>query len=284
MDKIILILKNPYFRFIGICAICIGTAWTVANEILVNPRDFTITQQEKTINRLEKKLGKVERELAHLQRSTIRPSIVRKPFVKYNNMKFNTYIVDSFDKETKSGESKYPGYIGTQLGYDIYYDDADVKLSYVDVNSSETTDKALHIKFNLPPIFSWGNWLTIRKEFNSPRNLSVYGGLSLLLKVEAPSPETTLRISLSDIVDGQEQEDENWWFDCEISLLKRKTQGWIEVLIPFDSFYISYGAGTRHNDYKKNLREIIAYEINLISKSEKKQNGIILLNRLRGIK
>lgn len=195
-----------------------------------------------------------------------------------------TFMIDNFDKEALSEGEKYPKYIGAQKGYDIYYENADIELSMVKISTRDTSDKALQIKFNLPPAFSWGNWLSVRREFKSSMNLENYRGLELNLRVDVPSPDAFLRITLADLADDMKSGDELWWSDCDRSLLKTKTQKGIQVHIPFDDFVLSFGEGTRHNDYKLNLKKIIAYEISFIAEPGKHSNGVILLDSLHTYK
>ena len=193
-----------------------------------------------------------------------------------------TLMIDSFDKKSTSVSQKYPNYVSTQEGYDIYYESATVQLSRVPISSRNISDKALRLMFRLPPF----NWLSVRREFQPPLNLEGYKGLELNLRIEAPSPNAFLRITILDLADEKRygDEDEMWWFDCDKKLLKSKTIKWIQIRIPFDGFELSYGIGTRQNDHEKNLNKIIAYEVNLISESRTSVNGIVLLDSLRAYK
>ena len=191
-------------------------------------------------------------------------------------------IIDNFD--TKDVAKTYKPFsnekVTTYEGYRVYFENAEVSLS------REKTDdgkKALRIQFALPPHFSWGNWLSIRKEFKQLLNLKDYAGLEISLKVVKPS-DARLRITLSDAVSYKSGEkygsDEMWWFDCDAQVL-RANPGWITIRAPFKSFYLSLGAGARHNDRIFDLSKIIAYEINLISRPNEHPEGIILVNSIR---
>ena len=204
-------------------------------------------------------------------------------FLQIDTLQSQTLIVDNFNKEPVDVSKKYPSYVDTQGSYDIYYVEANLQLSRVSISENNTTDKVLRLEFTLPPHFSWGNWLSIRREFQSPLKLEDYKGLKLNLRIEDPASDAFLRITLSDLTDDLKQGDEMWWFDCNRDLLKSKTSKWIQVYIPFDGFKVSHGAGTRHNDYKLDLGKIVAYEINLISESRNSQNGIIYLDYLRAV-
>ena len=115
-------------------------------------------------------------------------------------------------------------------------------------------------------------------------NLKGYAGLEISLKVVKPS-NAHLRITLSDAVSPKTGEkygpDEMWWFDCDAHVLKTN-QGCITIRAPFNSFYLSHGAGTRHNDRIFDLSKIIAYEINLVSRQNEHPKGIIFVKSLRG--
>ena len=190
-----------------------------------------------------------------------------------------TLILDSFDIISTTESEKFPDYRFTQEGYDIYYKNANVKLSRVTI-CPRNGNKALRIAYQLPPEYSWGNWLTIRYQFKSPIDLTMYQGLELKIKVERPSPDVILRITLSDLVDNNIKKDELWWFDFASNLLGERTKKWTSIRIPFSKAKLSYGEGARHNDSKLNLKKISAYEINFISTSREKVQGTILVDSL----
>ena len=192
--------------------------------------------------------------------------------------------LDDFNQRPNRSYSGYaPGPGAVQEGYGVYYEMARARLSRVQVISANATNQALRIQYELPPYFPWGNWLSIRREFESPLDLSQYRGLEMNLKVEAPS-EARLRITLSDIENLGEHEDEMWWFDFDPGLLKNGTRQWITLRAPFEGFYLSWGGGTRQNDGKRNLSKIVAFEINLISPSQEHPKGTILVDFLHAYK
>ena len=192
------------------------------------------------------------------------------------------FTVDSFDETTGSFDKRYPEYVENQEGFDVYYVSASVQLTRIVRNSSN--NKAIRIKFDLPPAFSWGNWLSLRKGFREPLNLEGYQGLDLDLKVEKASPEAFLRITLSDLSDDEKKGDEMWWFDADLNLLQKTSTQWKTIRMPFDKFRVSSGEGTRHNDYQLNLGKIAAYEINLVSNAVKHPKGVILIDSFRTYK
>jgi len=205
-------------------------------------------------------------------------------FLQINLLPAQTLAVDNFDKEPPNVGKKYPKFVGTQSGYDLYWEKADMQLSFVKISSRDSSNKTLRMAFDLPPAFYWGNWLSVRREFQPPMNLGNYKGLLLNLRVDVPSPDAFLRITLADLTDDMKGGDELWWFDCDKNLLKGKTSQWIQVRIPFDGFSPAFGEGTRRNDGKKNLKKIAAYEVSLISDSGKHPKGVILLDSLRAYK
>ena len=189
-------------------------------------------------------------------------------------------VIDNYNRPAKPG-TEYTHFVGTMDGYDIYYVKADLALSRIPISPKDTLDMVLRLDFDLPPFFEWGNWLSVRREFQDPLDLSRYKELILNVKVEVPVTDAFLRITLSDLTGDVNKGDEMWWFDCSRDLLKNTDQKWIEVHIPLDGLRISYGAGTRHNDYKLNLSRIVAYEIDIISESRVNQKGVILVDFLR---
>lgn len=205
-------------------------------------------------------------------------------FLQINLLSAQTVTVDNFDKEPPNVGKKYPRYAGTQRGYDIYCEKAGIQLSFVKISPRDSSHKALRMAFDLPPALYWGNWASVRREFQPPMNLATYKGLLLNLRVDVSTPDAVLRISLADLTDDMKGGDELWWFDCDKNLLNRKTPQWIQLRIPFADFSPAYGIGTRFNDGKKNLKKIIAYEISLISDSGKHSKGVILLDSLRAYK
>ena len=223
-----------------------------------------------------------------------------------NAQQKQTLMIDSFDNRSSKVDEKCSGCVRTQDGYDIYYETADVHLSYIQINPHDN-NKVLRIEFDLPPAFSWGNWISIRRRFQSSLDIEGYQGLELNLRIEVPSSNVFLRITLVDwaerikqdktsfwiidptspiITDNPLQADndiygsEMWWFDCEQNLLKDKIQKWKKIRIPFDSFILSYGDGAKINDYKQNLNNIIAYEINLLSGPGAHPYGVIWVDSL----
>jgi hypothetical protein len=212
---------------------------------------------------------------------TIAPAIC---FLQINLLSAQTVMLDNFDKEPPNVGKKYSSFVGTQRGYDVYYKKAAANLSLDKTNPRDSSDKALRMAFELPPLFDWGNWLSVRREFQPPMNLANYKGLLLNLRVDAPAPDAFLRITLADLTDDMQGGDELWWFDCDKNLLKSKTPQWIQLRIPFVEFSPAFGEGTRFNDGKKNLKKIIAYEISLISDAGKHAQGVILLDSLRAYK
>lgn len=196
----------------------------------------------------------------------------------------DSLTIDEFNKPPKNCYFGYaPEPTTTQEGYCVYYHNADVNLSRIQITHSDTgtNNMALGIRYALAPYFPWGNWLSIRREFESHMDLVEYSGLELSVKVEVPSG-AQLRVTLSDIKTNGESGDEMWWIDCESFLLKNKSPLWLTIRLPFKDFYLSWGDGARYNDRKLNLSGIVGIEINLISKSKENINGVLLIDYIRG--
>jgi hypothetical protein len=161
-------------------------------------------------------------------------------------------------------------------GFDIYYAHADVQLSWA--NDDKLNNKNdLRIKFELPPAFNFGNWLSIRKDLQTVVNLVGYTGIMVRLKVEALKPGVFLRITIADIADIQSSDDELWWFDIDQSYLGKSRGKWTEIRIPFNKFYISWGDGSRQNNGIFDLDKIVAYEFNFVSEPKKHPSGTLLV-------
>ena len=195
-------------------------------------------------------------------------------------------MIDHFDAPS---DKKYAPFrsvdtVISTLGYGIYFRKADAQLSIVPVSE---TDKALRIQYELPPFFSWGNWLSIRKEFKSPLDLRDYRGLALELKVEVPS-DAMLRMTLSDVETRKDAEkhgaDELWWYDFDTATLKHTTQKWVTLRAPFQDFSLSYGDSVRHNDGQLDLSKIVGYELNIVSSRNEHPKGSLLIDSLRAFR
>jgi len=186
-------------------------------------------------------------------------------------------VIDDFDKDPKSFSPQFPNFRFRSLGYSIFFERATVELTRVVMSDD---DQALRIKYNLPSLHEWGNWLSIRREFDSLMDLTGYSGFKLDIKVEIPS-DAKLRITLADavVVEGAVR-DELWWFDFEDNVLGSDTNQWRTLTIPFEKFYQSYGDGTRFNDGKLDLSKITAYEINIVSIKQAHPKGKVLVNSL----
>ena len=206
-----------------------------------------------------------------------------------NTSKAQSLMIDDFEKEqsTRGYQPYMPGdVVLEQEGYGIYHrGKANVRLSRVPVN--KTDDKALRIEFGLDPISWYHRWVSIRRELTAPLDLREYDGLEFNLLVEVPS-NTTLRFTLSDVerlADAKKHgADEMWWIDVDPDVLKNTKQEWRTIRAPFREFYLSEGFGTRHNNGKKDLSRIVAFEMNIISAGDQQKKGVILINSLRAYK
>ena len=169
----------------------------------------------------------------------------------------------------------------TQEGYGIYFQRATVTVSRAELPD---TTKALRIQYAVPPYFAWGNWVSIRKVFPTPLDVSQYSGLKLDLKVLTPS-QARLRLTLADVATLADAhthgKDELWWFDVPPVVVSNAQQHWITLQAPCRAFYRAYGAGTRDNDAKLALAKIVAYELNVLSKGQEYPQGEFLVKALQ---
>lgn len=171
--------------------------------------------------------------------------------------------------------------VTTQAGYGLYFKHASGTVSRV---TMAEMGKALHIQYALPPYFTWGNWVSIRKEFPTPLDLSGYQGIKIDVKILTPS-NARLRFTLSDVamladapIHGK---DEMWWFDVPRDEVLKAQQQWVTLQVPFRAFYRAYGEGTRHNDGRLDVSKIVAYELNVISAAGESPQGAFLVKGLR---
>lgn len=172
----------------------------------------------------------------------------------------------------------------TQHGFDAYFEHAEVQLSWVKDSDLPEDKNVLKIQFDLPPSLDWGNWLSIRKDFKDIQNLENFSGVVVRLKVLDFKPGLFLRITMTDIIQRNFQEDEFWWYDVENKILKSTIGQWIEIKIPFDKFGLSYGIGSQYNDGIFNKNSITSYEMNFVSESGKHPSGTILVESIYAYK
>ncbi|MBI3195300.1 MAG: CIA30 family protein [Ignavibacteriae bacterium] len=186
--------------------------------------------------------------------------------------------LDRFEKNPTADCSTKPDFQFKSLGYCIYYADAEAKLSRISVGKG---DSAMRIEYDLPPHFSWGNWLSIRRDFDSLVDLSGFTGLKLSVKIEVLS-KAHLRLTLSDVADSKKiDNDELWWFDFDASVLNDHSGKWKTLTLPFKKFTLSYGEGSRRNDGRLDISRIKAYEINFVLEGSAHVKGTIIVDYLR---
>jgi hypothetical protein len=179
-----------------------------------------------------------------------------------------------------STKHHFSNFIREEAGFDIYYARAEVFLNEETDAKMNPNPTSLKITFNLPPALPFGNWLSLRKNFQEPQNLEGYSGIIVKLKVKAIKPGAILRITLADIAEYNSENDELWWFNLDKNLLKTVSGNWIEIKMPFDSAKISYGEGVRHNNGKFDLDKIVAYEFNLVSGEKKHPAGTLIIQSI----
>jgi hypothetical protein len=188
------------------------------------------------------------------------------------------YLDDFNSVSEKSHYGYAPEPAKVQAGFCIYFDSAEVDLMLIEVDTLGS-DKSLQIKYLLPIYHFWGNWLSVRKEFSKPIDLSAYKGLIIRLRVNIAS-NAVLRVTLSDITQEKQLGDDMWWSDNK-TVLGEYTGEWIEIKMPFDKFYESFGEGTRHNDGKLNLKRIVGFDINIISKPREVASGKLQIDYIK---
>jgi hypothetical protein len=135
-----------------------------------------------------------------------------------------TLLIDDFKHPPMQSYVGYaPPPVEVQEGYGLYYATAHIQLARVQALSSAAVNaaKTLQLQYTLPLAFAWGNWLSLRREFASPLDLSTYEGVELTFKVASPS-NAMLRITLSDLDEGSKARDEMWWFDFPPETLKNE--------------------------------------------------------------
>ena len=187
--------------------------------------------------------------------------------------KDKSIVVDDFQNENQRYIRAH-GPNRVSSGFALHFDRVDVKLTVENLNR---TEKVLRIDYDIPPLHDWGNWLSIRREFDDLVDLRNCKNLVIRLKVDSPS-NAKLRISLSDVVDPKDRKrDELWWYDGASDQLSDRSGDWVTLTVPLAKFYESYGDGTRHNDSRLDLSKISGYEINIIAERDEHPQGVILL-------
>jgi hypothetical protein len=185
-------------------------------------------------------------------------------------------ILDDFKEGTESPVINCYSHQNEQaikrLGYCVYFENADVNLSYLPQNSG------LRIKWVLPILRSGGNWFSMRRQDGEILDLGSYSGLKAHLRVDVPAG-AILRITMADVIGEEMRNDELWWCDNK-DILSEKSDQWQTVTCPFTDFYLASGVGTRQNDQKMDLTRIVAYEINIVSETPTLLEGDIVVNLL----
>ena len=185
-----------------------------------------------------------------------------------------SFVFDDFDKETKASKIKQQSFINFFEGYGVYSNNAIVDLMRVPINPPyKINEKVLRIESTLAAGYGRDNWLSIRRDFDEPKDLRSFKGVKINIKVVEPA-EVQFRLTLIDL---QGDREELWWHNFPRALLKSKKE-WATFCLPFDTFILSHGVGTRHNNFKIDLEKISGYEINLISTSDNAESCVILVN------
>jgi hypothetical protein len=120
-------------------------------------------------------------------------------------------------------------------------------------------------------------WLSVRRGFYELQNLCGCSGIQFDAYKIDPNSDGTLRLTIADLACSEDsrKEDELWWSMEMFDILSN--DGWQTVKIPFKSFDVAYGTGTRQNDYKLGLGCALAIEFNFIDTSV----GSVLIRNVR---
>jgi hypothetical protein len=129
--------------------------------------------------------------------------------------------------------------------------------------------------------FSWGNWVSIRREFLTTQNMAGCEGVRVRIKVIEPSFSALFRFTLADVVSFEDYEeygtnDELWWSDHENVLTAESD--WVAIEIPFDDFYLSNGDNLRYNNREFDRDKIIAFELTIVTSVA--DEGHFLINNI----
>ncbi len=191
-------------------------------------------------------------------------------------------LIDDFGRKLDPSPARYaPDPRARKSGFNIYYDLAEATITTVPARLSD--DRAgLRIVYLLPVHHLWGNWLTLRREFDQVRDLDGCTGVALDLRVLKPS-SCRLRIGLADLT-ASARRDEVWWGDTDIPVLADSDAGWVTVTIPFQDFRRSRGEGTSFNDGRLDLSRLCAYEISFISPAGEKCEGAVKIGQIMAIR
>jgi len=169
--------------------------------------------------------------------------------------------------------------VETESGFGKYSEDG--KAQAVLTRTAESG--GLEVRFEIPVLFDWGNWLSLRREFASAQNLDGCQGLELTLTVDVPSA-ATMRLTVCDAaIEGaspQDCSDEMWWFDLPSNLLQQPDTT-VTIRAPFENFRLGWGAGVRINNRQKDFGRVVAYEFNLLIQGRNATSGQVTINALK---
>jgi hypothetical protein len=191
-------------------------------------------------------------------------------------------VVEVYDPEANpmrlnlmKGVTNYTAYHNEKVGicedYGIYFEELDsIKV--------EQVDGVLCIKCSMPKYFSWGNFVSVRKQFHVLKDLSKAEGIQVTYRILSSSHDDfTLRFTFcdhkdrdffkqnDDSYDADSRQDYMWYYDIEPTI---EDSGWVTKEIPFSGLGKLDGEGVRKAPYGSFKPENFnAYEINIVSES-----------------
>lgn len=204
-----------------------------------------------------------------------------KPYIdSQNDFAATDTILEKFN--TQGQPIDCPAYRELEIieyfGNCIYFDEANIQAT------SGASGDTLVVQYELSPLYDWGNWLSIRKTVTTPYDLSKYSGVKLRIRTQDPV-KATLRFTIVDINPKQVPyaSDEMWWCDFE-SVLQDGQGEWQVFVCPFRSFVLSEGFGARQNDLTLDLRNVIAFEISILSQENTMIKGSMEIDGIAAYK
>lgn len=193
-------------------------------------------------------------------------------------------------------------------GYGIYYDNVCVdvptvpyemdpfgeknitRCGYPKIRFWKLDDHIFNLKYELPLVYEWGNWLSVRREFASVVCLDSASGIQFDLKTVKGHFNCKLRLAVC-VVNIQRDfyrhgADKMWWYDnFPVWILCDGEAGWVSLKASFDKFEKSYGYGTRADNKELDPGMIVAYEISVVSDNQnEKVSGEFFIGNVRAYK
>jgi len=189
-------------------------------------------------------------------------------------------------------------------GYGIYYDSVCVtvptepyhkdlygqkditRCGFPKITFYELNDCIFNLKYELPLVYEWGNWLSIRREFASIICLDSADGIQFDVKVIKGHFNSKLRLAICVVNNSRDfykhGKDKMWWYDDFPVWVLCDEGGWISLKAPFEYFEKTYGYDERIDNKEFDPGMIVAYEISVVSDDQnEKISGKILVGNVR---